>query len=166
MMYRLSTLLLVAITVVGCSSRDAELDRFIEQTKQEQPGGVEPLPEVKPSDSFDYEPAGMRSPFLPGTSAEVAGASVRPSSRRNREYLEQFTLDSLAMAGTITKQGRTYGMVKTKDRQVLLVLPGNYLGQNEGRITSIEPSKINIIEVVPDGLGNYMERAAALTRNE
>jgi type IV pilus assembly protein PilP len=46
------------------------------------------------------------------------------------------------------------------------VLVGNYLGQNEGKITEIAPSKISLIEVVPDGIGGYIERPAALALNE
>jgi type IV pilus assembly protein PilP len=165
MMHRVVSLLAVAL-VAGCSSRDADLDRFIEHTKQEQPGGVAPLPEVKPYDSFVYDAAGMRSPFMPGTSSEASTSNVRPTSQRNREYLEQFALDALSMGGTITIKGRTYGLVKTKSNQVLQVLPGNYLGQNEGRVTKVEPSRISITEIVPDGLGGYMERVSALTLND
>jgi type IV pilus assembly protein PilP len=166
MMQRTLTLLAALALVAGCSSRDAELNQFIEQTKQEQPGGVEPLPEVKPYDSFVYDPTGLRSPFMPGTSAEAASAALRPTSRRNKEYLEQFALDALSMGGTITVKGRAYGLVKTKDKQVLQVSVGNYLGQNEGRVTKIEPSRISITEIVPDGLGGYMERATALALND
>jgi type IV pilus assembly protein PilP len=46
------------------------------------------------------------------------------------------------------------------------VTEGNYLGQREGRITEISPSKVSLVEIVPDGLGGYMERPAALALNE
>ena len=39
---------------------------------------------------------------------------------------------------------------------------GNYIGQADGRITEITPSKIVLTEIVPDGLGGYIERPAAL----
>ncbi len=45
------------------------------------------------------------------------------------------------------------------------VLPGNYLGQADGRVTEISPSKISVVEIVPDGLGGYMERPASLALN-
>ncbi len=159
MMKQAFPLLLATALVAGCSSRDADLARFIEQTKQEPAGGVEPLPEVKPYDGFAYEDAALRSPFQPGTGS--AGAqSVRPVTQRNREFLEQFPLDSLQMAGTISIGGKTYGLIKTRENGIQRVLPGNYLGQNDGRITKIEPSKISITEIVADGLGGFMERAA------
>lgn len=165
MMKRSISLLLLTALAAGCSSRDSELDEFIKQTKQEQPGGVQPLPEVKPYDSFVYADAELRSPFMPMGGARSGATTARPI-QRNREFLEQFSLDTLQMVGTISMGGRTYGLVKTRDNGIQRVLPGNYLGQNEGRITKIEPSKINITEIVPDGLGGFMERAAALPLNE
>lgn len=165
MMKRVIALAVLAL-VAGCSSKDGDLARFIAQTKQEQPGGVQSLPEVKPYDSFIYTAQARRSPFLPGGSGESSGATVRPDSRRNREFLEQFSLDTLQMVGTLQLQNRTYGLVKTRDGRVNRVLPGHYIGQNEGRITAIDASRISITEIVPDGLGGFMERAAALALNE
>jgi type IV pilus assembly protein PilP len=108
----------------------------------------------------------MRSPFVPGGSGDSSMASVRPDNKRNREYLEQYSLDTLKMVGTLTMGGKKYGLVKTREGLVQRVLPGNYLGQNEGRITQIDASKIDISEIVPDGLGGFMERNAALPLNE
>lgn len=158
--------LLVLALAAGCSSKDSDLSRFIEQTKQEQPGGVQPLPEVKPYDTFTYTAQMSRSPFLPGGSGQASAITVRPDSSRNREFLEQFSLDTLQMVGTLGISGRTYGLVKARDGLVHRVLPGHYIGQSEGRITAIEASRISITEIVPDGLGGFMERNAALALNE
>jgi type IV pilus assembly protein PilP len=158
--------LVAALVLAGCSPRDTELDQFIAQTKQEQPGGVEPLPEVKPYESFFYTDASLRSPFVPGGSGEGSASGVRPDAKRNRQFLEQFSLDTLSMVGTLRMGNRQYGLVKTSDGLVHRVVPGDYLGQNDGRITAIEPSRINVTEIVPDGLGGYMERTASIALNE
>lgn len=150
----------------GCSSRDAELANFITTTQQEQATGVKPLPEVKPYESFIYADQSLRSPFVPGGTGQGSAAGLRPDSHRNREFLEQFALDTLKMVGTLNLAGQNYGLVKTRDGQLHRVLPGNYLGQNDGRILSITASKINVTEIVPDGLGGYMERPAVLPLNE
>jgi type IV pilus assembly protein PilP len=149
----------------ACSSKDDELDQFISETKKEPGGRVEPLPELKPYESYAYESATIRSPFMPGGSGAGSAAGLRPDSRRNREFLEQFSLDTLRMVGTLRLSDRTYGLVKTKDGLVHRVLPGNYLGQADGRVTEILPSKISVVEIVPDGLGGYMERPASLALN-
>jgi len=36
------------------------------------------------------------------------------------------------------------------------------MGQNYGRITSVSDQKIELTEIVPDGLGNYIERSSAV----
>ena len=68
--------------------------------------------------------------------------------------------------GTLNFGGRNYGLVQTKDGLVHRVLPGNYIGQNDGKVATIAPSRISVTEIVPDGLGGYMERPAALPLNE
>jgi type IV pilus assembly protein PilP len=161
----IGALCVLAGTLSGCSSRDDELDKFIAETKKEPGGRVEPLPELKPYESYAYESASMRSPFMPGGSGASSGAALRPDSRRNREFLEQFSLDTLRMVGTLRLSDRTYGLIKTKDGLVHRVQPGNYLGQADGRVTEISPSKISVVEIVPDGLGGYMERPASLALN-
>jgi type IV pilus assembly protein PilP len=152
--------------VAGCSSKDEELAQFIAQTKQEQPSGVEPLPEIKPYETFAYADQSLRSPFVPGGSGGSSSASIRPDSKRNKEFLEAFALDTLKMVGTMKFGGKNYGLVRATDGLVYRVLPGNYLGQNEGRITSITPSKINITEIIPDGLGGFVERSTGLALDE
>jgi type IV pilus assembly protein PilP len=149
----------------ACSSADDELQRFIEDTKKEPGGRVEPLPEVKPYETFAYSAGEMRSPFLPGGNGSGA-SGLRPDSKRNREFLEQFSLDTLKMVGTLKLGGRMYGLVQTKDGLVHRVTDGNYMGQADGKITDITPAKIVLTEIVPDGLGGYMERPAALGLNE
>jgi type IV pilus assembly protein PilP len=156
----------IAALLAGCSSKDSELEAFISRVSQEQPGGVEPLPEVKPSENYIYAVQAMRSPFVPGGSGDSSSPSLRPDVKRNREFLEQYSLDTLKMVGTLLMNDRRYGLVQTRDGVVHRVLSGNYIGQNDGRITRVEDSKINITEIVPDGLGGYMERPASLALNE
>jgi type IV pilus assembly protein PilP len=155
-------------SLAGCSSADDELARFIDDTKKESGGRVEPLPEVKPYETFVYAAATMRSPFTPSGpgSGPNAGPSVRPDSKRNREFLEQFSLDTLKMVGTLKLSGQSYGLVQTKDGLVHRVVPGNYIGQADGKIIGISPSKSDLTEIVPDGLGGYIERPAALALTE
>lgn len=154
--------------LTACSSADDELSRFIEDTMKEAGGRVEPLPEVKPYETFVYSAAQMRSPFIPSGpgGGPSGGPMVRPDSKRNREFLEQFSLDTLKMVGTLNLGGRNFGLVQTKDGLVHRVVPGNYLGQADGKITKILPSKIDLTEIVPDGLGGYIERPAALALTE
>ncbi len=148
------------MALAGCTSADGDLQQFIRQTLQQPGGRVEPLPEVKPYETYIYSDQSLRSPFVP--SQPGGFNSVRPNSKRPREFLEQFSLDTLSMVGTLKIGGTTYGLVQTKDGIVHRVTVGNYMGENDGRITAITPSSIELTEIVPDGLGGYMKRPAAL----
>jgi type IV pilus assembly protein PilP len=153
--------------LTACGSADDELQRFVDDTRKEPGGRVEPLPEIKPYETFVYAAGDLRSPFMPSSPGSGAGLNgVRPDQKRNREFLEQYSLDTLKMVGTLRLGGQMYGLVETKDHLVHRVTTGNYMGQAEGRITDITPSKISLVEIVPDSLGGYMERPAALGLNE
>src|SRR6266446_2260645 len=66
--------------LTACSSADDELSRFIEDTKKEPGGRVEPLPEVKPYETFVYAAAELRSPFLPSRPVCAPIPNARASS--------------------------------------------------------------------------------------
>jgi type IV pilus assembly protein PilP len=164
------TLLLAGATtlaLVGCSGDMDELQQKVAEIKARPGERIEPLPEIKPYESFTYAASSLRSPFIPSAPArsDVANA-VRPDSKRPREFLEQFPVDTMTMVGTLQLQGRTYGLVQGKDGLVHRVLPGNFMGQNDGRVISVTATKISLIEIIPDGVGGYIERPAALALNE
>lgn len=161
----LCLLALVAAMVAlgGCARSMADLDAYITEVKARPGGRIEPLPEIRTYPSFRYDPGDARSPFMPDVPAvgSVAGG-VRPDAERRREFLESFPLDTLNMVGTVRQGGRLYGLVQTTDKLVHRVVVGNYLGQNDGRIVSITNSEIQLLEIIPDGLGGYTERAASI----
>jgi type IV pilus assembly protein PilP len=161
----LATAVIAALT--GCSSDVDELQARILQVKSRPGGRIEPLPEVKPYETFAYVAADQRSPFIQGMPASaMAPGAIRPDVNRPREFLEQFSLDTLRMVGTLRLKGRTYGLLQTQDGLVHRVLPGNRVGQSDGRITAIEEGKISLIEIVTDGMGGFIERPAALALSE
>jgi type IV pilus assembly protein PilP len=158
---------LILLSLGGCSNDMGELEQRVAEIKNRPGERIEPLPEIKSYESFVYEAATVRSPFTPSAPArnDVASA-VRPDVKRAREFLEQFPLDTMRMVGTLQLEGRDYGLVQGKDGLVHRVLPGNYMGQNDGRIIGITGTRISVIEIVPDGLGGYIERPATLALNE
>ncbi|HEV7611375.1 MAG TPA: pilus assembly protein PilP [Steroidobacteraceae bacterium] len=154
---------LAGFGVAGCSGGQSDLEKWIAETRKKPGGRIQALPEVKPYETYVYSATRMRSPFQPlGPNSGIGQAGVRPSSRRNREFLEGFSLDTLKMVGTFKVGNSFYGLVQSKDGLVHKVQPGNYLGQNDGKVTDISGGKINLVEIIPDGLGGYIERPASL----
>lgn len=156
-------ILLAALVAAGCSRGQSDLQNWIEATKKKPGGRIQPLPEVKPYETYVYSAANLRSPFQPlGPNVGNGQASAQRNSRRNREFLEGFSLDTLKMVGTFKVGGNFYGLVQSKDGLVHKVQPGNYLGQNDGKVTEITGGRISLVEIIPDGLGGYIERPASL----
>ena len=106
----------------------------------------------------------FRSDVTAATEA-VLDDGVRPDPNRRKEELEAFSLDQLRMVGTLEQDEQTWGLVKTSDGTIHRVAPGNYMGQNDGRITRISEDKIELIELVPTGSG-FLEKEAAVALGE
>ncbi|MEI6459305.1 MAG: pilus assembly protein PilP [Pseudomonadota bacterium] len=160
---RLAVAIALVSVLAGCSGGTAELKKELDERRKRQGSYIEPLPQIKTYESFQYDPAGLRSPFQPSVSVAASGsAGPRPDSHRSREFLENYPLDSLKLVGTLRQGGRTYGLIQTKDGLVHRILPGNHVGQNEGRVTAITDARINVVELVSDGAGGYVERPASI----
>jgi len=161
---------LAALTLLalgGCANHMDELKQKVVEIKGRPGDRIEPLPQIKPYESFAYTAAAMRSPFVPSAPARSdVTSAVRPDVKRSREFLEQFPLDTMRMVGTLQLAGRSYALVQGKDGLVHRVLPGNFMGQNDGRVLSVTKTKISLVEIVPDAVGGYIERPAALALAE
>lgn len=159
----LASLAMTALLLAGCGGGQSDLLKYIDQVKAKPGGRIEPLPQIKPYETFSYEANSLRSPYAPARPTGRGGASgPRPEASRPKEYLEQFPIDSLAMAGTLSQGNGTYGLVQTQDGLLHRVLPGNYIGQSDGRVVAVTPSEIKIEELVPDGTGGFYKRSAAI----
>ena len=161
--------LLLAVAALGlaaCGSDMDDLDSYINSVKARPGGRIEPLPEITPYEVFTYvaDAEGLRSPFVPDTpqAAGPAAGGASPDPDRPAEFLESFPLDTLRMVGTLDVNETVYGLVQTSDGLIHRVVPGNYMGQNDGRITQITESEIVLVEIISDGIGGYIERDAAI----
>ncbi len=157
---------IVAAGLAACGAGMDDLDSYINEVKARPGGRIEPLPEITPYEVFTYiaDAEGLRSPFVPDTpqAAGPAAGGASPDPDRPAEFLESFPLDTLRMVGTLDINQTVYGLVQTSDGLIHRVVPGNYMGQNDGRITDITESEIVLVEIISDGIGGYIERDAAI----
>lgn len=153
---------LLVLSVAGCAGGNDDLDKYINDVKARPGGRIEPLPQVKPYETFTYEAQSLRSPFMPDAPKGRANAGPRPEANRPKEYLEQFPLDTLKMVGTLQKNNQRYALLQAQDGLVHRVVPGNYVGQNDGRVVSVTEGEVKVEELVPDGIGGFYKRSAAI----
>lgn len=160
-------LLASVMALSGCitSSDTSDLKQFVDSVLSQPRGRIEPIPVFKPHEFFNYSAAGVRSPFeLPiVVDTEVVlqerGNDIAPDPNRAKEHLEQFAFGQLSMVGTMRGVDQTlWGLVKDGSGSVVRVKVGNYMGQNHGKIMSLSDYQISLIEIVPDGLGGWIER--------
>ena len=169
---KLSALCAGIALLSGCSEGLGDLQSFVQQIKAQPPGRIEPIPEFQPYQNFEYSSHDLRDPFRlvdfrrpeenPEELANITDG-LRPDTDRPREPLEDFPLDTLRLKGTIDdKDGIKWGLIFAPDNTIHRVLEGNYMGQNYGRIILVSDQIIELTEIVPDGLGNYIERSSAV----
>lgn len=162
---RNTLVLLLPLLLAACGSRDFnDLDAFMEE-KMERPGGIiAPIPTFKAYEAFSYGATRLRSPFdRPIEVREITQlqsvSSVRPDEDRAKEFLEQFTFDSLAMVGTLERGGEDWALVRDPDGGIHRVQLGNFLGRNHGKIVELNDNYLAVVEIVSDGTSDgWVER--------
>ena len=112
-------------------------------------------------ETFEYAAQALRDPFSDAWSNADSGG-LRPDPARRKETLEQYPLDSLDMVGTIGKGAGLIALVMAPDKVTHRVRPGAYMGQSDGRITGVQEDRIELVELVPDGAGGWLERPASI----
>jgi len=157
----------------GCGGGLDDLNQYVENIRSKPPGRIEPIPEFQPYQNFEYTSHDLRDPFkmvdfrrpeLDEDTMASLTSGLRPDMDRIKEPLEDFPLDTLRLKGTIDdKDGVKWGLIFAPDNTIHRVIEGNYMGQNHGRIISVSDQTIELTEIVPDGLGNYIERSSAVT---
>ena len=163
---------IIFFTLSGCSGGGdyQDLDAYLAE-KKVQPGGyISPIPPFMAYKAFSYSATGMRSPFSrPVEIQDIAqlksGDNVKPDPSRAREFLEQFTFDSLTMVGTLTRDGSLWALVKDETGGIHRVRTGNYLGKNHGKVVATTEAYIAVIEIAPDGSDAWFERPRTIKLN-
>ena len=174
--YSLLLTVTAALLVSGCgSSKEDDIREWMVTERNQTQPKVKPLPAPKQFVPEPYRNASAVEPFsnqkltqaLKRDSAQVAsnGALVAPELARRREPLEAFPLDSMTLVGSIVKAGQPVALVKV-DNLLYQVKPGNYLGQNYGKVTKISETEITLREIAQDAVGEWIERVVSLQLQE
>jgi type IV pilus assembly protein PilP len=155
----LATLTLLA----GCFDDTTKLKVAMKQVRENTTTYIEPIPEVKPFNHFEYSAQELRSPFiLP--EAEVLQQNIQqitgclsPDPRRNKQPLEQYPLNDLSMRGTIGDADILWALIEATDTTLHRVKVGSYLGLYDGQVTAVTDQHVKVLELTPDGAGCWVE---------
>ncbi len=90
-------------------------------------------------------------------------SAVRPDPDRSKEYLEQFTLDSLRMVGRLERGGQDWTLIRDPEGGIHRVRLGNFLGRDHGKVVDMSDTFIAVVEIVSDGTSEgWVERPRTL----
>ena len=147
-----------------------DLRAYMAEVRARPKGSIEPLPSFLPYEAFTYSASSLRHPFQPPIKIDLAqrqkgSKDVRPDETRVKQFLEQFNIETFVMVGTLTNEAGKYALIKGGDG-VHRVKIGDYLGRNHGRIVDIGEAEVDVLEIVPDGEGGWLERPRSLTLKE
>ena len=154
-----------ALLLTACGSDNfSDLDAFMAE-KRARPGGIiAPIPTFQAYEAFAYSATALRSPFdrpvqVRDITQMQAISAIKPDEKRAREFLEQYTFDSLTMVGSLERGGTQWSLIRDPDGGVHRVRLGNYLGRNHGRIVEMTDSYVAVVEIVSDGTADgWVER--------
>ena len=138
------------------------LRTWVDEIRAKPAPALDPLPVMQQFETFEYSAQNLRDPFSAAFASSAAASGKRPDSNRRKQLLEQFPLDSLDMVGTIGTGGNLVALVLAPDKVTYRVRPGDYIGQNDGRVSRVDEYRVDLVELVPDGSGGWEERAATL----
>ena len=169
-------LLSIAFTLTGCGASGVdELRQWMAEQKNQTRPRVKAVAEPKQFKPESYNQVTAIEPFnnqkltlalkTESSQAVFNGGLIAPELARRKQALEAFPLDTMALVGTLTKDGQPMALVKV-DNLLYQVRPGNYLGQNYGRVTKITETEVALREIVQDAVGEWIERAATLQLQE
>ncbi|MCW8126684.1 pilus assembly protein PilP [Microbulbifer halophilus] len=162
---------LLALTGCSLDGDHSDLHQKMAAVEHKPKGQIDPIPTFTPYSPYVYSAAAQRSPFsrpvlesdqrLVGRKLDVA-----PDTNRQRELLEGYPFDALSMVGTLSRAGQLWALIDDGEGGIHRITVGNYLGKNHGRVVNASQSQLDVLEIVPDGTGGWIERPRALTLEE
>ena len=166
-----STLLTLTLTIglTACAGEEnVELKAYVSEVKARQKTRIPPLPKPKSFEVFTYDEVSLRNPFEPTVEIQAAESNngLKPDMTREREALEEYAVGSLKMMGILEKNNRRWALIRTSDGTLYRITTGRYLGKNNGKVMSITETQLELKEIVPDGLGGWIERMTTLSVSE
>ncbi|MEI7035711.1 pilus assembly protein PilP [Fulvimonas yonginensis] len=166
---RMLLILAALVVLAGCTRGMSDLRDWVAQEKAKKGAPIPPLPVIKTFETFQYTDEGKRDPFSASTAElqpTAATSGPRPDENRPKQPLEMFALDSLKMVGTVGSGAGMEALVKDPGGVIHRVHRNEYMGQNYGRVIDIAEDHIDLVELVSNGNGGWMERSASIGLGE
>ncbi len=144
-------IMLSCLILTGCNEKGVEIKDWMKEQEKSLKGKIEKIPEPQAYTPIEY--SAKFNPFVlkPIISlSQLTKNRFAPDANRKKEFLEEYTLETLKMTGFFSKDKKNYAMIKAPDNKVYQVTIGNYLGQNYGVIKDINEGVIFLEERIKE----------------
>ena len=166
-------IVLLFLGSAGCdrSSDYADLQAFVGKAKAQSGSTIEAIPEEQLYKSFTYDASAFRSPFQPTALLDISPLAkintnpLQPDQARIKQELEDFPSEDLVMVGALSNSRGSYALLRSSEG-VHRVAVGDYLGVNQGRVSTITASRIEVVEIIADAENGWFEKPHTLVLQE
>lgn len=176
MRLRILVMLMSTMALTACGGADDnDLQKWMSDQKKATIPKIQPISEPKVFVPQLYDQVALIDPFdkekltqalkREGGKSVANSALVAPELARRKQALEAYPLDTMVMVGSMARAGKPVALIKVNDL-LYQVRPGDYLGQNYGRVMKIDETEVALREIVQDAVGEWIERPAALQLQE
>lgn len=152
--------------MVGCVDHLADTEEKIHTIDKTVSAKIVSLPEFGDMPEVDYSASKIRSPFISSSIySEIQNhrsVKVYVNPNRKKQALESYDLEGLSMVGVVSKGHGLSALIQTADSDLIIVSKGDYLGLNQGRVTKVSAKGIDLVEIIPDGRGGFIQRARTM----
>ncbi len=158
--------------LLGACATDTmnDLVVYVDDVNSRPSGKIDPLPEIKIPEVFSYASSDDVDPFVAFVqevprdviSSVDGGVSPPNPDTHIKEELEYFPLDALRMVGTLARDDETWALITAPDGAVHRIQTGDYMGENYGKVSLVDMDYVDLMEIVPNGQGGWLERPAKL----
>lgn len=156
--------LLVLALLAGCGEapQEEKIEARLYELRTRPQGKIEALPRFPEPVIAQYRQQDQRDPFTPNELLarrfQTGDSLLRPDANRPKTTLEQWGLDELTFRGTLQKGSEIRALILAPDNQLFAVQVGDRLGRDHGTIREIQSEQIRLVELIPDGNGQWQER--------
>lgn len=161
----LYALLMIAAALTGCSTANDDIDAFLKNPGV-SPQRMEKLAATKQFPSVQYSRELIRDPFIAKLTVAPSNAVAPPVKAADRQPLEMFSLESLAMVGMVQIDGKPYALIKDPESQVHRVTLGQRLGQNYGKVIQVTRNGVQLKESIQNNTGVWVEIDSSMPYQE
>lgn len=160
-------LIVIALFLSGCKGSEPyqDLQEYFKKVADGQAPYDRELNglDIKPSEPVVYSGNLRRSPFEEVGKVTAAGQVAAVPANP----LQAYSLNMLRLLGTVTEKGETFAYLSAPDNMIYRVQVGDMIGDHHGKVISIQPGLVNVMELDTDNQNESVQRVVALKlRNE